>query len=507
VLAIGQRGNPRWLQVQGEASERVHHRLYSPKAHQGERIVVVGGGNSAAEAALSLAGQNQVTLVHRGDSLSRLFKENRNQIDVAVARDELTLRSQAQVTDFGDTDCGLLVTDGGKQRPHRIPYDRAFVLIGAEFPGAFLKQLGLKLENDWTGGVSGVLALVVAALLGLWAFGGQSGMPSLEGLGVAGGLLALGAVLGLGWQGWRGNRYAWLGLTFLVSYTIYGAKLGAGQEFWPFRGWGYEALSVLNRPWAFWYTVLYTAVMTVFGVQAMKRWGFDRNDRFQIWRYTSLLGFQWVFFFLIPEFLFQLAVRYQWVGERLATDPSFAENAWRSYGIVYAWPLFFYTFFHNPHQIWMVWGAVLAFGFIPLLVLFHGKRYCSWICGCGGLAETLGDRWRHPCSEGRRLHPLGTHALLGARHRRRSYSHDGEPRRPVLLPAARANRHGMVPPGRRRVAGRDHPHRAISVLRRQDVVPLLVPTRQHDASLQPRLHALPAEPLCDSLERPLYRLR
>ena len=50
---------------------------------------------------------------------------------------------------------------------------------------------------------------------------------------------------------------------------------------------------------------------------------------------------------------------------------------------------------------WIVWGAVLSFVIIPVLVLFHGKRYCSWICGCGGLAETLGDRWRHLAPKGK----------------------------------------------------------------------------------------------------------
>jgi hypothetical protein len=54
------------------------------------------------------------------------------------------------------------------------------------------------------------------------------------------------------------------------------------------------------------------------------------------------------------------------VGTRLANDPQFAEQAWRAYGIVYAWPLFFYTFFYDPHQIWVVWGIVLAFGIIPV---------------------------------------------------------------------------------------------------------------------------------------------
>jgi NosR/NirI family transcriptional regulator, nitrous oxide reductase regulator len=400
VLAIGQRGNPRWLKAPGEDSDRVHHRLYSPKTYRDEDIVVVGGGNSAAEAALSLAENNHVALVHRGDSLSRLFKANRQKVDAAVSSGQLLVHLNTQVEAFHPQEGEVALRRADAQQADRIPCDRAFVLIGAEFPSAFLKQLGLRLENEWSGSFVAAVAFVLAVLGGLWLFGGQTGVGILDGWVLPGALLAAGGIGALFWQGFRGSRFAWLGIAFLVSYTIYGAKLGAGYEFWPYRGWGYDALSIFNRPWAFWYTVLYTAVMTVFGVQAMKRWGFDRKDKFQIWRYSSLLGFQWVFFFLIPEFLFQMAVRYQWVGQQLATDPNFAENAWRSYGIVYAWPLFFYTFFSNPHQIWMVWGAVLAFGFIPLLVLFHGKRYCSWICGCGGLAETLGDRWRHLAPKG-----------------------------------------------------------------------------------------------------------
>ena len=49
----------------------------------------------------------------------------------------------------------------------------------------------------------------------------------------------------------------------------------------------------------------------------------------------------------------------------------------------------------------MVWGVFLTFIIIPIFVLFQGKRYCSWICGCGGLAETLGDRWRHLAPKGK----------------------------------------------------------------------------------------------------------
>ena len=173
------------------------------------------------------------------------------------------------------------------------------------------------------------------------------------------------------------------------------------MEFWPFTGWAYDKFIWFDRPLPFWYSALYTALMTVFGLEAMKRWGLDRKDSFQVWRYASLISVQWVRLFLVPEFLFHWAVKYQWVGERLASDPNFAENAWRSYGIVLAWPLFFFTFFYDPHWVWVVWGALLTFGILPVAVLLYGKRYCSWVCSCGGLAETLGDRWRHLAPKGR----------------------------------------------------------------------------------------------------------
>jgi thioredoxin reductase/polyferredoxin len=341
ILATGQRGNPRKLGVPGEDRSNVFHRLYSPKHYTGEDILVVGGGNSAVEAALALAEQNRVVISYRGSAFTRIFKDNRRRLDDAVARGRIRVIFNSTVKRF---DAGTCLLSTGP-----VPCQHAFVLIGAEAPTAFLKSLGIRLENQWT--------------------------P---------------------------KRFALLAATFVLAYTIYGVKQGSGAEFWPFRGWGAQFFTFFDRPWSFWYTVLYTAVMTIFGIQAMKRWGIDRKDRFQIWRYVSLIGFQWVFFFLIPEFLFRWAVQGQWVGAQLASDPNFANNAWRSYGLVYAWPLFFYTFFGSPNQVWIVWGAILSFVIIPVLVLFHGKRYCSWICGCGGLAETLGDRWRHLAPKGPR---------------------------------------------------------------------------------------------------------
>ena len=401
VLATGQRGNPRRLGVPGEDLEQVYHRLYSPKHYQDEDILVVGGGNSAVEAALTLAVHNRVTLSYRRAEFARVFKDNRRKLEAAVAAGKLTVVYRSQVKGFGIHRYLLEVEEAGGRHQVELPYHHAFVLIGAEAPADFLRSLGIRLENDWTGSPVSAASLAVAAFLGIWLFGGKTAIPWLQGQTLAGIALALAAVGSLVWLARRGSRFAWLGLSFVLCYTIYAAKQPEGFEYWPYRGWGARALTFWNRPWSFWYTVLYTSVMTIFGFQAMKRWGFARRDRFQIWRYASLISFQWIFFFLIPEFLFRWAVEYEWVGARLAHDPVFAGQAWRAYGLVYAWPLFFYTFFGNPHEVWVVWGLLLAFVIIPVLVLFHGKRYCSWICGCGGLAETLGDRWRHLAPKGK----------------------------------------------------------------------------------------------------------
>ena len=406
VLATGQRGNPRKLGVPGEEQEHVYHQLYSPRHYKDEDILVVGGGNSAVEAALVLSEQNRVRLCHRDGEFPLIFSDNQRKLDEAVAQKRIELLLHALTKEFRGKEAVVEIDRGGHQERVTVPCQHAFVLVGAELPVKFLKSLGIRIENEWTGNLLRAAALTFATLLGLWFLGGHAaavaGIPFQEVPRAAGGLLSAASLAAMIWLGVRGDRFNWLGISFLVWYTIYGVKSpGAGGEFWPYRNWGFQALSLFNRPATFWYTVLYTGLMTVFGINAIKRWGIDRRDKFQIWRYISLLSFQWIFFFLIPEFLFQWAIKYQWVGTQLANDPQFAGQAWRSYGLVYAWPLFFYTFFYDPAKIWIIWGVVLTFVVIPLFVLFNGKRYCSWICGCGGLAETFGDRWRHLAPKGR----------------------------------------------------------------------------------------------------------
>ncbi|MDR4506536.1 MAG: hypothetical protein MRK01_17325 [Candidatus Scalindua sp.] len=205
---------------------------------------------------------------------------------------------------------------GAGTATERISYHHAFELIGAELPVKFLKKQGIRLEGEWTGNLWKNFSLVILSLLDLSIWGGDSHewnrpllgwIPELFGVP-----LFFTGLTGLLYGGFaKRERFSWLGITFLICYTIYGVKVGGGSEFWPFRGWGNALFSLFGRPWAFWYTVLYTAVKTAFGVSAMKEWGFDKKDRLQIFRYSSLIGFQWIMFFIIPEFLFQFAVEYK----------------------------------------------------------------------------------------------------------------------------------------------------------------------------------------------------
>ncbi|MFQ5647221.1 MAG: NAD(P)-binding domain-containing protein [bacterium] len=325
LLGIGQRGNPRKLKVKGEEQEQVYHRLYSPRHYRNENILVVGGGNSAIEAALTLAEENKVTLSYRKDSFFRIFKDNERKLKEAQAAGKLEVLFNSNVREFGEKSGKLAV---GQKEEREIPYDHAFVLVGAEMPVKFLKNAGIKMEGEWD--------------KGRWIF--------------------------LSW--WS-----------LLVYTIYGIKFG----FWPFTLLPSSSYYLSGRSPSFWYTVLYTVAVTLFGIGAMKRWGIKKKDSYQIKRYTSLIFFQWTFFFIIPEFIIYAVDKVSY---------------WRSYGYIYAWPLFYPTFFYKPAFGYIVWGLILSFIIIPLAVRWQGKRYCSWVCGCGGLAETLGDRWRHFAPKG-----------------------------------------------------------------------------------------------------------
>jgi ferredoxin len=132
----------------------------------------------------------------------------------------------------------------------------------------------------------------------------------------------------------------------------------------------------------FLYGTLYTIIVLVMGIRMMSKY---RHNNYQLIRTGSVMFFQTAIAFLLPEILVRLNQPY--------------------YDFKNIWPLN-YTFFFDWNinnlvnsgglGIFMfVWGIALILIGVPIITYFYGKRwYCSWVCGCGGLAETLGDPYR-----------------------------------------------------------------------------------------------------------------
>ncbi len=142
VLALGRRGAPRRLDVPGEDRGKVHYRLLEPEPFAGRHALVVGGGNAAAECALTLAEFGRcasVALSYRRAALARLRRSVRDRVDAAVAAGTLRLLLATTVDDIGERTVQLLGPDG----PLTLPNDDVFVQIGGTPPAELLARCGI----------------------------------------------------------------------------------------------------------------------------------------------------------------------------------------------------------------------------------------------------------------------------------------------------------------------------------------------------------------------------
>jgi thioredoxin reductase (NADPH) len=141
VLAIGTRGRPRTLGVPGESLVKVATMLDDPEAHRGQSVLVVGGGDSALEAACALVdgGARRVTLSYRGKSFARAKKRNRDALDRMVAAGAVELLLGSQVVQITD-DSVVIQLAGGEM----IENSAVYVLIGADAPLKWLEKCGVR---------------------------------------------------------------------------------------------------------------------------------------------------------------------------------------------------------------------------------------------------------------------------------------------------------------------------------------------------------------------------
>jgi thioredoxin reductase len=143
VLALGKRGSPRKLNVPGEELSKVAYRLIEADTYENKDILVVGGGDSAIEAALALskASKNRVTLSYRGESFDRARTRNRGMLDEAERQGRLRIARESNLTAI-DARSVVLQRRGDAIK---LPNDYVFILVGGDPPEAFLRKIGVEI--------------------------------------------------------------------------------------------------------------------------------------------------------------------------------------------------------------------------------------------------------------------------------------------------------------------------------------------------------------------------
>jgi len=371
LMGVGKAGNPRKAGVPGETehADKVFHHLSDPEQIRDRHVLIYGGGDVAAEAALALCSHNRVTMATIDETLIFPRKRNCDALQERQRAGALDLRMATRLTQIDGTSA-TIQAEG--QPEETLRNDLVFEMIGAELPLPFFRRAKIKLEDDWDVKRWVYLAVVSVFVYSLYAL---KKFPELP--------------------------YSWP-FHHVMSAEAYGRVVTSIFDitFAPFS-WMFDPAALEQMRGTLWfqqgylYSFVYTLIMIAFGRMAFKRWSaIARDNRYQKWRFTSLVAFQLVFFLIVNVVAVQgMSVQY----------------AWRAWGLYQPWPLFFNTFHwwnnSDPRVVLYSFIGAGLFGTfiaIPLASLNHGKRFCTWICGCGGLAETLGDRWRHLSPKGAR---------------------------------------------------------------------------------------------------------
>ena len=147
LLTIGRRGTPRQLGVPGEELGKVTYRLIDPEQYRGMAVLVVGGGDSALEAAHSIAEQpgTTVSLSYRSAAFTRAKPKNRDKIELLVAAGRIQQYLNSNVVEIRED--SVLLDQEGKKIP--LANDAVIVSAGGILPTGFLKEVGITVETKY----------------------------------------------------------------------------------------------------------------------------------------------------------------------------------------------------------------------------------------------------------------------------------------------------------------------------------------------------------------------
>ena len=143
LLAIGRRGSPRKLNISGEETEKVAYRLLEPENIQDKKIVVVGGGDSAIEAALSLAEQNKVILSYRSEAFNRIKPKNRENVNKAAEKGVLKIIYKSNLLSVEKEHIIMNIED----EQVNVKNDLVYIFAGGELPTQFLQNAGVMITK------------------------------------------------------------------------------------------------------------------------------------------------------------------------------------------------------------------------------------------------------------------------------------------------------------------------------------------------------------------------
>jgi thioredoxin reductase/Pyruvate/2-oxoacid:ferredoxin oxidoreductase delta subunit len=147
ILSIGRTGTPRKLNIPGEMSTKVAYRLLEPELIENQKVVVVGGGDSAIETALLLTEFNQVILSYRGEAFGRIKPGNQVKIKEAMSLNQIDVRFNTSLKSIEEDH--VKIEDLLTNEVTRLDNDLVYIFAGGELPTKFLESAGVQITKKF----------------------------------------------------------------------------------------------------------------------------------------------------------------------------------------------------------------------------------------------------------------------------------------------------------------------------------------------------------------------